>query len=1139
MAGAVANNAGGYTVPAPPGTYSLAAFRGNYLVNFATLPTLTLGSGATVTTNLTITNATASISGNVVDAANSSISLPGDLVSAQSKATGLMGIGFPNTNGNFIVGVQSGQWGVQADDTSLIVLGYLGLQNRTSVNAGATGVTLAVPQATALIYGSVKDNLGNPFVGLDVYANDQNNNLYQTDAYTDANGNYVLGVLGLGSSDPWRMQANGDNQLTNYVFSQSQLPNNGSIASGTAVLQNFTAILATNYITGNIKFNGTNIVNVWVSANANINGTNYQTGVDTDGNGNYSFNVADGSWNISLNTSGGDDSLDNILGSGTYQSPASQNAVINNNNATNNFIIQPCGGVQIITPSPLPIGEWGVYYDQFIAASACGNNYNWSQTGGNLPGGLNLNQSGETYELSGYPGNNGTFTFTVQFSDGTHTTNQQFSVTISNVVQVTTTSLLNGTNGQNYAQQLLATAGLPFAGPSPYSWSLSPGSGSLPPNLTLATNGLISGKLATSGYSYISVRATDSAGATADQNLSLYVAPAPPLQVATTNLPAGTSGGFYSQQLQAGGGLPFGGASPYSWSLSPGSASLPPNLTLATNGVLSGIPTNKGTYSFSVRVSDSTGATADQPLSLVIIGLQVTTTYLPYGTNGVLFSRQLQAAGGTPFGGSSPYSWSLTPGSASLPPNLALATNGLISGTLSATGTFSFSVRVTDSAGATADQLLSLIIGTPTSSSLFTYTTNNGAITITGYLGGAGPVLVRVTINGWPVTSIGTNAFANDRLTSVTIPGSITNIAYQAFYNCYNLTNAILANGVITIGNFAFQDCTVLPSITIPGTITSIGENAFNGCQDLTSVTIANGVPNIGDYVFAGCGLTSVTLGNSVASIGNYAFNYCTSLTSITIPNSVTNIGDDAFDYCDNLTNVTLGNGVTSIGVSAFSYCYDLTSVTIPGSVASIGSQAFAYCYALTNVIIANGVPCNIGTYAFYYCPSLTSVTIGNGVTNIGTYAFEDCENLIRVTVGNGVTSIQDSAFKNCTSLMSVFFYGNPPAADSSVFLYDNNMTVYYLPSATGWTDFFATYPAVLWNPQVQTRDASFGVQTNQFGFNITGASGLTLVIEACTNLGNPVWLPVGTNTFTGDSSYFGDPRWTNYPGRFYRLRSP
>ena len=80
--------------------------------------------------------------------------------------------------------------------------------------------------------------------------------------------------------------------------------------------------------------------------------------------------------------------------------------------------------------------------------------------------------------------------------------------------------------------------------------------------------------------------------------------------------------------------------------------------------------------------------------------------------------------------------------------------------------------------------------------------------------------------------------------------------------------------------------------------------------------------------------------------------------------------------------------------------------------------------------------------------------------------------------------------------------------------------------------------PTVLWNPQVQN-DASFGVQTNQFGFNITGSSNLVIVVEACTNLANPVWQPVQTNTLTGGSSYFSDPQWTNYPARFYRLRSP
>ena len=80
--------------------------------------------------------------------------------------------------------------------------------------------------------------------------------------------------------------------------------------------------------------------------------------------------------------------------------------------------------------------------------------------------------------------------------------------------------------------------------------------------------------------------------------------------------------------------------------------------------------------------------------------------------------------------------------------------------------------------------------------------------------------------------------------------------------------------------------------------------------------------------------------------------------------------------------------------------------------------------------------------------------------------------------------------------------------------------------------------PVVSWNPQMQTSDASFGVRTNQFGFNITGNSGLVVVIEACTNLASPIWFPVQTNTLTGGSSYFSDPLWTNHPARFYRLRS-
>ena len=103
----------------------------------------------------------------------------------------------------------------------------------------------------------------------------------------------------------------------------------------------------------------------------------------------------------------------------------------------------------------------------------------------------------------------------------------------------------------------------------------------------------------------------------------------------------------------------------------------------------------------------------------------------------------------------------------------------------------------------------------------------------------------------------------------------------------------------------------------------------------------------------------------------------------------------------------------------------------------------------------------------------------------------------------------------------------------------DNNVIVYYLPGTTGWGTTFAGRPTVLWKPLVKTGDASFGVRTNRFGFTITWANNMVIVVEAATNLANPAWIPVVTNILTGGSSYFSDPHWTNYPARFYRLRSP
>jgi len=433
--------------------------------------------------------------------------------------------------------------------------------------------------------------------------------------------------------------------------------------------------------------------------------------------------------------------------------------------------------------------------------------------------------------------------------------------------------------------------------------------------------------------------------------------------------------------------------------------------------------------------------------------------------------------------------------------------------------------------------------------------------TITGYAGPAGYVNIPTTINNMTVTSIGNSAFFDcTQISSVTIPNTVTNIGEGAFYGCTSMNGVTIGSGVASIGEEPFEDCTSLflitvdaantnysavanvlfnksqttlveypggisGSYTIPNSVTNIGSQAFGYCLRLTGVTIPGSVASIGDYAFESTGLTSVTIFNGVANIGQAAFGFCHGLTSVVLPTSVTSIGNFAFDGCTNLTSVTVPNGVTSIGAQAFAYC-PLTSVVIPTSVTVIGQTAFFNC-GLTNVTIPNTV-ISIGYEAFENCPNLTSVTIPQSATS--------------------VTSLGGYAFSGCTNLTGIYFKGNAPIPDPfndpTVFSGDIKATVYYLPGTTGWGQVFDGLPTKLWNPQVQTKSATFGVRTNQFGFTITGTSNLVIVVETCTSLANPAWTPVGTNTLntfigTNGTSYFSDQHWANYPGRFYRLRSP
>src|SRR5262249_572994 len=171
---------------------------------------------------------------------------------------------------------------------------------------------------------------------------------------------------------------------------------------------------------------------------------------------------------------------------------------------------------------------------------------------------------------------------------------------------------------------------------------------------------------------------------------------------------------------------------------------------------------------------------------------------------------------------------------------------------------------------------------------------------------------------------------------------------------------------------------------------------------------------------------------------------------------------------------------------------------------------------------------------------SLTSVTIPNSVTSIGWGAFMGCTGLATVTIPNSVYYIEDYAFGYCTSLVRAYFQGDAPGGGLLVFLGATNGTAGYLPGPPLWASTFGGIPTALWSlPYPLILNSSLGVRSNQFGFTVSWATNLSVVVEAATNLANPIWSPLATNALVGGTFYFGDPQWTKYPTRFYRVRLP
>jgi BspA type Leucine rich repeat region (6 copies) len=300
---------------------------------------------------------------------------------------------------------------------------------------------------------------------------------------------------------------------------------------------------------------------------------------------------------------------------------------------------------------------------------------------------------------------------------------------------------------------------------------------------------------------------------------------------------------------------------------------------------------------------------------------------------------------------------------------------------------------------------------------------------------------------------------------------------------------------------------------------------------------LPNSVTNIGDYAFYESGLltsmgtngSGLILPDRLLSIGNWAF-YDTGLRSAIMPNSLVSIRNGAFESFE-LTNILIPNGVANIGNSAF-YGAAINGINIPISLSEIESNAFGDCFNLASITIPNNIT-NIGDSAFVGCLNLTNIIIGNGVCSIGNEAFLG-DALTTVTIPANVVHLGEYAFQ-CLTLTNIYFLGNTPAADSTIFALDP-ATVYYLPWTTGWGTCFGGVPTAPGSEQLAMGDA--GVQTNGFGFTMVWTGSPTVIVQACTNLANPVWLPVTTNALANGVANFADPQWANYPNRFYRVNS-
>jgi hypothetical protein len=340
----------------------------------------------------------------------------------------------------------------------------------------------------------------------------------------------------------------------------------------------------------------------------------------------------------------------------------------------------------------------GVFFTQTLTATGGTGTYAWSVSSGTLPAGITLDPV--TGILSGTPTNNGTFSFTVDVTDNNAPPGfgqQPYSWVINPPVSLSPSSLSAMVVGVPFAESVSASGGT-----VPYNYAVT--AGTLPAGLVLdALTGAITGTPTASGAYSFTITATDAVTASASVPYSGTVT-SPTITVSPSTLSAMVVGVPFSESVSASGGT-----APYTYTVTSGT--LPAGLTLnPSSGLISGTPTASGPYSVTITATDAFSSTGSQPYTGTVTSptITVSPSTLSAMVVGVPVSESVSASGGT-----APYTYTVTAGT--LPAGLTLnPTTGLISGTPTASGAYSFTITATDAFSSTGSQPYTGTVTLPT-----------------------------------------------------------------------------------------------------------------------------------------------------------------------------------------------------------------------------------------------------------------------------------------------------------------------------------------------------------------------------------------------------------------------------------------